>query len=42
MLVPSLMYLFGKASWWLPEGVDRRLPRPSIEGPQTTAEETHG
>jgi RND superfamily putative drug exporter len=32
-LVPSLMYLFGKWSWWIPEGVGRRLPRLSIEGP---------
>ena len=32
-LVPSLMFLFGKASWWLPEWLDRRLPRISIEGP---------
>ena len=32
-LVPSLMYLFGRASWWLPGWIDRRLPRVSIEGP---------
>ena len=32
-LVPSLMFLFGKASWWLPAWLDRRLPRISIEGP---------
>jgi RND superfamily putative drug exporter len=42
MLVPSLMYLFGKASWWLPEGIDRRLPRLSIEGPQTSEAGQHG
>ena len=33
-LVPSLMFLFGRASWWLPGWLDRRLPRLSIEGPQ--------
>jgi len=32
-LVPSLMFLFGRASWWLPGWIDRRLPRLSIEGP---------
>jgi len=24
VLVPSLMHLFGRASWWLPRAVDRR------------------
>jgi RND superfamily putative drug exporter len=33
VLVPALMHLFGRASWWLPSGVERRLPRLSIEGP---------
>ncbi len=33
-LVPSLMFLFGRASWWLPGWLERRLPRLSIEGPQ--------
>jgi RND superfamily putative drug exporter len=37
VLVPALMHLFGKASWWMPAWLDRRLPRLSIEGP---AEET--
>jgi RND superfamily putative drug exporter len=37
ILVPALMHLFGKASWWMPEALERRLPRLSIEGP---AEET--
>jgi putative drug exporter of the RND superfamily len=39
ILVPALMYLFGKASWWLPASIDRRLPRLSIEGPEATATE---
>jgi RND superfamily putative drug exporter len=33
VLVPALMHLFGRASWWMPEWLDRRLPRLSIEGP---------
>jgi putative drug exporter of the RND superfamily len=39
-LVPSLMYLFGRASWWLPAWIDRRLPRLSIEGPGSVVPET--
>jgi putative drug exporter of the RND superfamily len=31
VLVPSLMHLFGKANWWLPRFVDRRLPHLSVE-----------
>ena len=38
-LVPSLMFLFGRASWWLPASIDRRLPRLSIEGPEHVAPE---
>ncbi|HEY4094421.1 MAG TPA: MMPL family transporter, partial [Baekduia sp.] len=34
ILVPALMHLFGRASWWMPSGLDRRLPRLSIEGPR--------
>ncbi|HMJ32942.1 MAG TPA: MMPL family transporter [Baekduia sp.] len=37
ILVPALMHLFGRASWWMPRGLDRRLPRLSIEGPQTVS-----
>jgi putative drug exporter of the RND superfamily len=33
ILVPALMHLFGKASWWMPAALERRLPRLSIEGP---------
>ena len=39
VLVPALMYLFGRASWWLPGPIERRLPRLSIEGPQPVAQE---
>jgi RND superfamily putative drug exporter len=39
VLVPALMHLFGKASWWMPAALDRRLPRLSIEGPAEAVEE---
>ncbi|MCW2998076.1 MAG: hypothetical protein JWN65_1625 [Solirubrobacterales bacterium] len=39
-LVPSLMFIFGKWSWWMPERVARRLPRLSIEGPPEPAAES--
>ncbi|WP_242424125.1 MMPL family transporter, partial [Frankia sp. EI5c] len=31
ILVPALMHLFGRANWWLPSGLDRILPRLSVE-----------
>ncbi|GGT32567.1 membrane protein [Streptomyces chromofuscus] len=34
LLVPALMHLLGSANWWLPGGLDRRLPRISIEPPE--------
>ncbi len=34
VLVPALMFLFGRASWWMPAWMSRRMPRLSIEGPQ--------
>ncbi|MEV8525589.1 MMPL family transporter [Streptomyces sp. NPDC052000] len=34
LLVPALMHLLGKANWWLPAWLDRRLPRISIEAPE--------
>jgi RND superfamily putative drug exporter len=37
ILVPALMHLFGRASWWMPEALERRLPRLSIEGPTEPA-----
>ncbi|MCX4919045.1 MMPL family transporter [Streptomyces sp. NBC_00687] len=30
VLVPSLMFLFGRANWWLPAWLDRRLPHVSV------------
>jgi RND superfamily putative drug exporter len=33
VLVPSLMHLMGKANWWLPDWLDRILPRLHIEVP---------
>ncbi len=32
--VPALLTLFGKAAWWLPRWLDRRLPDLDIEGEQ--------
>jgi putative drug exporter of the RND superfamily len=32
LAVPAVMALFGRASWWLPGPLERRLPRISIEG----------
>jgi RND superfamily putative drug exporter len=40
VLVPALMHLFGRASWWMPRAIERRLPRLSIEGPQPAAQES--
>ncbi|MFE6977024.1 MMPL family transporter [Streptomyces sp. NPDC057682] len=37
LLVPALMHLLGGANWWLPGWLDRRLPRISIEPPETAA-----
>ncbi len=38
VLVPALMQLFGRANWWIPHWLDRRLPRFDVE-PATVAEE---
>ena len=38
VLVPSLMHLFGRANWWLPAAVDKRMPHLSVE-PTEDAEE---
>lgn len=37
LLVPALMHLLGGANWWLPDWLDRRLPRLSIEPPDCRA-----
>src|SRR5580704_15307767 len=31
VLVPSVMHMLGRANWWLPAWLDRRLPRLHIE-----------
>jgi len=32
MLVPAFMILLGRANWWFPDSLERRLPRLGIEG----------
>src|SRR5215831_16731172 len=32
LLVPAIMHLLGRANWWLPRPVDRRLPQLRVEG----------
>ncbi|MGZ6641461.1 MAG: MMPL family transporter [Solirubrobacteraceae bacterium] len=32
VLVPGLMLVVGRANWWLPGAIDRRLPRFNVEG----------
>ncbi|UGS38899.1 Membrane protein YdfJ [Capillimicrobium parvum] len=32
LLVPAVMILLGRSSWWLPAWLDRRLPHVSVEG----------
>jgi putative drug exporter of the RND superfamily len=31
VLVPAAMHLFGRANWWLPRWLDRRMPRLAVE-----------
>ncbi|MGH8996360.1 MAG: MMPL family transporter, partial [Acidimicrobiales bacterium] len=37
VLVPAAMHVMGRANWWLPQWLDRRLPRLHVE-PDTAAE----
>jgi RND superfamily putative drug exporter len=37
LLVPALMQLFGRANWWIPRWLDRRLPQLDVD---RTARET--
>jgi RND superfamily putative drug exporter len=38
LLVPALMTLLGKWSWWMPSWLDRVLPKISIEGEEYFAQ----
>jgi putative drug exporter of the RND superfamily len=33
VLVPALMQIFGRANWWIPRWLDRRLPRFDVDPP---------
>jgi putative drug exporter of the RND superfamily len=35
VVVPATMALMGRANWWLPRWLDRRLPNVSMEGAET-------
>jgi RND superfamily putative drug exporter len=35
VLVPATMELLGRANWWMPGWLARRLPRVAVEGPPT-------
>jgi RND superfamily putative drug exporter len=37
VLVPAVMHLCGRANWWLPSWLDRRLPRLAVEPPAEQA-----
>jgi RND superfamily putative drug exporter len=34
VLVPAVMHLCGRANWWLPHWLDRRLPHLAVEPPE--------
>jgi RND superfamily putative drug exporter len=34
LLVPAVMHLLGRANWWIPARLGRRLPQLHVEGPQ--------
>ncbi|WP_338703740.1 MMPL family transporter [Streptomyces sp. Q6] len=36
-LVPAAMHLLGRSNWWLPAGLDRRLPHLAVEPRETPA-----
>jgi len=37
VLVPSVMHVLGRANWWLPGWLDRRLPRLHVEPAELTS-----
>ncbi len=34
VFVPAVMHLCGRANWWLPRWLDRRLPHLAVEPPE--------
>jgi RND superfamily putative drug exporter len=36
-LVPAVMALLGRRAWWLPQRLDRRIPRVDLEGEKLLA-----
>jgi len=42
VLVPATMELLGDANWWLPDWLDRRLPRIELEAAAAGEQETPG
>ena len=39
MLLPATLDLIGRAAWWIPAGLDRRMPHLNIEGSSVDIEE---
>ncbi|MEU1050987.1 MMPL family transporter [Streptomyces sp. NPDC005876] len=37
-LVPAAMHLLGRSNWWLPAGLEKRLPHLAVEPAEQTAE----
>ncbi|MFE1795815.1 MMPL family transporter [Streptomyces sp. NPDC059517] len=40
-LVPAAMHLLGNSNWWLPAGLEKRLPHLAVEPREETAAEPH-
>ncbi|WP_166355464.1 MMPL family transporter [Phytoactinopolyspora limicola] len=32
LLVPAVMHILGRSNWWLPRGLDQRMPELNVEG----------
>jgi RND superfamily putative drug exporter len=39
LLLPATLHLLGRRTWWLPAGLERRLPHLAIEPPLPAADE---
>jgi putative drug exporter of the RND superfamily len=37
LLLPSVLTLLGRRTWWLPSAFDKRLPRITVEAPGADA-----